>query len=122
MNWVLRIQADRIYRLYEKEKEVQVPFKVMDKMIQVFKDVAESKLNFEIRLGIRDAKPSELNLLMKHRFEGLMQGALRGGGAPVIAAANRFLELAEENALTLEEVEEGTYGYSEDRDQGREEQ
>jgi hypothetical protein len=80
-------------------------------MFQVLFDMIETYMNFEIKLGIRESRESEVMVLLKERFDGMMQGpAFAGdGGARIVAAAGTFLELAEKSAITLEEAMDGSY-------------
>ncbi len=111
IRWLVTVQTERVNSMLMREREAKYPVykKDGDSMVSTLGDLLQMGLKLEMDLGIRDQRPSEFNLLVKHRFDGVMQGTLQDGGHSVIAAADKFLALAEENSLTLEEAADGTY-------------
>jgi hypothetical protein len=108
LRWAIDIQTDRVATLVEKEKQA-LPFKFTDKSIEVLTRMLESYMKIQVDLGLLESKPQELSLDVRHRFQGLMQHSMRGGGAGVTSAMGKFLEMAEEQALTFELDNEGQY-------------
>jgi hypothetical protein len=70
--------------------------------------MVNSYLEIQIKLGIIDAKPSEVHLTLQHRFDGLLHHTVQPGTA-LVDWTDRFLERAEKEALTLKKGEDGEY-------------
>lgn len=107
LGWVIQRQTERLEILLEREKNA-LPFKFTDRTIEVLTKQLETYIKLQMELGVLDSKPSEVNLNVKHRFDGLMSNTVSGGSG-VVDAANRFLELAEKKALTLKLDKDGRY-------------
>lgn len=108
LGWLIEVQTDRVVALYEKEK-ASLPFKFTGKEVKTLAEMLETYIRLQIDLGLLDSKPSEYNLTIKHRFDGLLQNSLREDGVAMLDATNRFLELAEQKALTFKLSEDGSY-------------
>jgi len=108
LRWLIDTQTERVALLVEKEK-TSLPFRFTGKEVKYLGELLEMYVRFQIDLGLLDAKPAEFNLTVKHRFDGLLQNSLRGGGVSMIEATNKFLEMAEEKALTFKLTDDGAY-------------
>jgi len=117
LGWLIERQTERIAILLEREKTA-LPFKFTGDEIETLTSMIEKYMNLQIKLGVIDAKPPEVNLNVKHRFDGLMSGTIQGGTA-VLEAADKWLQKCEENALTLKIGDDGKYQLS--RDSAKEE-
>jgi len=106
--WAIQVQAERLETLVEREKKA-IPFKFTDKTVKTLGELLDTYLKYQIELGVLDAKPSEFNLNIKHKFEGIVQNALENSPHRFIDGMHKFLELAESKALTLVPDSEGTY-------------
>jgi hypothetical protein len=107
LGWLIERQTERIQLLLEREK-AESHMKFTDKSMEVLLDMLDRYLTLQVKLGVLDAKPPELNLNVKHRFDGLMQHTVQGGSA-VVEAADKLLELCEKEALTMQLNEDGEY-------------
>lgn len=99
LGWLIERQTERIELLLEREKNA-LPFQMTNKEIGTLTDMIEKYVQLQIKLGVIDAKPSEINLNIKHKFDALMSGTVQGGTA-VLETADKWLQKCEENALTL---------------------
>jgi len=104
---LIRIQMERVNELRDKEKS-SIPFKFTGKEIATLDGMLSEFLNMEMKLGLRDSKPSEYNVLMKHQFDGLL-GQFQDGGQKMLEMSQRFLGAVEEDALTLRINDDGSY-------------
>lgn len=104
---IIKLQHERVKELRVKEK-ASIPFKFTGKEIALLDAMLSEFLNMEIKLGLRDSKPSEYNILMKYQFEGLI-GQFQDGGQKMLEVSQKFLEAAEDEALTLAINDDGTY-------------
>lgn len=108
LRWLIQVQTERVESLREKEK-ASLPFKFTGKEVKILGELLDSYIKYQLELGLLDAKPSEHSITMKHRFEGLMGNALQGGGYALVDAAHKFLEMAEQKALTLQLGKDGAF-------------
>ena len=76
-------------------------------------------MTYAVELGLIDVKPKEWIVNLKAQFDGLLENVIRDDGSKMIEAANRFLELAEKEALTMKKVDEGKYEYDDDSGDGK---
>lgn len=106
--WLVDVQTDRVCLMLERERLTQ-PTRQTDRSMVALKESLVDYLRLAIELGIEDSKPPELHLKIKHRFEGLLQHAIQGDGSRMLSAADRFLELAEQNSLTMQMGDDGAY-------------
>lgn len=107
LRWLIDNQTDRVVTLIEKEKGA-LPFQFTDKSIELLGNLIDKYMSIQVKLGIVDVKPSELNLTVKGRFDGLMTHTVEGGQA-VITAADKWLEACEQASLTLVLDDKGKY-------------
>jgi hypothetical protein len=107
LRWLIEVQTERVISIIDREKKA-LPFKFTDRSIEVLKDMINNYLEIQIKLGIIDAKPPELHLTMKHRFDGLIQHTVQPGSA-LVDWTDKFLESAEKEALTLRLGSDGQY-------------
>jgi len=108
LRWLIEEQTDRIQVLREREKS-SIPFEITEKAVRNAKELLEVYLKFQIELGLLDSKPSEHNIEIMHRFDGLMANTFTDDGARLINAGTKFLELAEKRSLTLERKPDGSF-------------
>jgi hypothetical protein len=107
--WVIEKQLGRFEMSLERESTIKMPLKHTDVIVKrLFEGLAQF-VDHSIKLGLVDAKTPELSLKVKHLFDGVMKTIGDDSGQKVIAAGQRFLELAAENALTLVPDECGSY-------------
>lgn len=111
--WLISVQRERLEILLEKEKAT-IPFKFTDTTVKTLGEQIAKFIEFQIELGLLDAKPPELNLNLRHKFAGLMQHTIQPGGAAVLSATGRFLELLDDNSLTMKLAADGSYELQED--------
>lgn len=102
---LIHLQYDRVKDLRTKEK-ASMPFKFTGREVVALDNMLSEFLNMEIKLGLRDSKPSEYNVLMKYQFDGLI-GRFQDGGQKMLDVSQKFLEAAEKEALTLEVDDNG---------------
>jgi hypothetical protein len=107
LGWLIERQTERVLLLMDREKNA-LPFKFTGDEIETLSDMIEKYVKLQVTLGIVDTPPPEINLNVKHRFDGLLQHTVQGGTA-VIEAADRWLQKCEESALTLRRSEDGRY-------------
>ena len=62
----------------------------------------------QMKLGILEVKPSELNIHLRQRFEHIV-GKLDDGGVKMLEMAHNFLDIAEDECVTMKELPDGTY-------------
>jgi hypothetical protein len=105
--WAIECQTERVAILREREKNA-IPFKATEDAIRTLSDMLDRYTHLEIKLGTLDSKPSEINLNIKGRFDGLLQHTVQPGTA-VVEATDKWLSLCEKNALTLKLGEDGAY-------------
>ena len=98
--WLIEIQSERLAVYLEREKTL-MPLKQTSREIEVLQNLLEKYINIAIRLGLLHEKPSEFALTVKHKFDKFV-GALSDGGSRVVEAAEKFMELAEKNAIRME--------------------
>lgn len=111
---IIKIQHERVKDLRVKEKS-SIPFKFTGKEIALLDGMLSEFLNMEIKLGLRDSKPSEYNVIMKHQFDGLI-GKFQDGGQKMIEVSQKFLEAAEDKALMLSINDDGTYALEDSKE------
>jgi hypothetical protein len=107
LRWLIDKQTDRLEDLMSLEGPI--PFKQTERTVKELGILIENYMKIQMELGLVETKPSELHLLMHHRFHGLLEHTVKDGGQKMIEASNRLLEMAEQEALTLVEREDGTF-------------
>lgn len=118
MIWLASIQWERMVELREREKQVRLPMKQTDRAGKEFRETLKELLNVQIRLGILESKPEELHLLVKQKFDGMMQVIKdsSGGSQAMLTATRQLMEGLEEEAITLKVNEDGAYSVGGDSD------
>lgn len=112
MAWLIEMQTDRIESLMRREAK-SLPFKMTDASMSLLSDMLEKYVQLQIKLGVLDSKPSEYNFYIKNKFESIMQHSVTPGTAmPELCV--RWLKKCEENALTLTENADGSFGIAEE--------
>lgn len=106
--WLIERQTERFELSLALEQKTKMPMKHTDVVVKRLGELLNNYIEFAIRLGLIDAKPPELNLNVKHMFDGLV-GQLGDDGQRVISAGQRFLELAAENSVTMDLGKDGAY-------------
>lgn len=119
MAWLIDRQTERIELLIEREAK-SLPFKMTDNSMSLLLDMLEKYVQLQIKLGVLDSKPSEYNLYIKSKFEGILQHSLAPGTAmPEVAL--RWIKKCEESALLLTENTDGSFGVAGEADDEGEE-
>lgn len=108
MRWLIDVQTERIVAMATTEVRENVSFKSTDKSIGELRELLDTYMKWAVETGVYDAKPHELQVNFKHQFDGLV-GNLSNDGARLISAADKFLELAENAALTMVMDDTGKY-------------
>jgi hypothetical protein len=108
MRWMIRVQKERVQFMLERE-QLSLPGRGLERAQSNLLSMLDTYIKWEVELGVLDAKPSRLDITMKHRFDGILANTVHGDGARMLSAADRFLELAEKNSLTMELGEDGRY-------------
>ena len=112
----LTLWWERIQLIYTKEKKDNSFFKFADASLKGFTEACEKFVTQQMKLGLLESQPRRVQLDVSHNFQGLMAHTIREDKPKVLAAANRFMELAQENALTFEIGEDGNYHFLNDED------
>jgi hypothetical protein len=116
LRWLIEVQTERLELLYTREKTVQIPLKMTEKTVEVLGLLLEKLIKFEIDLGLRDARPQELELRVKHYFDRLLAGEeAAGGGNTMLIAANKLIEDLSKDSVLMTVYEDGAYAV-EDKD------
>ncbi len=100
LGWLITVQVERIEMLHDREKATKLPFKQTDIVAKVLGELLGQYVSLQVQLGLVRSVPAELNLEVKHKFEGMLQG-LGEDGARVADAIGRFLEFADANAVQM---------------------
>lgn len=106
--WLIEVQTDRVCLLVEREQEA-LPFKITGKEVQTLGNLLGDYMKLQMDLGLLETKPHEFNLNIKHKFAGLLQHSVQEGGDVMAQAAGKYIELAEQEALTFELGQDGAY-------------
>lgn len=114
MRWALDEQATRFALLREREDQLKMPLKMTEKTYKELREGLRDYLEIAIRLGILDAKPSEVSLTLKHTFQGLQDSVLTNDGLKMIEATNELVKRIEGDAVLLSIQEDGSYSVKED--------
>jgi len=109
LRWLIEIQSERIELYRSTEKKTNVPLKSTDRSVKILGELLNQYVCRCMELGLLDAPPSEFNLNVKHRFDGLMKHTVGDGGVAMIEATSTFLAEAEKSALTMEIGDDGRY-------------
>lgn len=106
--WLIEVQTDRVAVLCEREQEA-LPFKITGKEVMTLGKLLGDYMKLQMDLGLLETKPHEFNLNIKHKFAGLLQHSVQADGEVMAQAAGKYIELAEQEALTFELGEDGAY-------------
>uniref|UniRef100_A0A6M3M460 Uncharacterized protein n=1 Tax=viral metagenome TaxID=1070528 RepID=A0A6M3M460_9ZZZZ len=111
MSWAVQVQVERIRMRLEKEVTVGMPLADTDKGLELLRNLCDTYLSFQIKLGLLEAKAPDFEVSVKHRFEQLVGAAQQGsGGLPaMIEATDRLLTGLEKEVVPLELGEDGKY-------------
>jgi hypothetical protein len=106
---------DRIQDMLREEKESGTRYPYLARDVQGLASLRKAILKWEVShpdpLGRKESE--KIRSRMDRQFKGLLSN-LSDDGERVIRAAERFLQMAEEQALTLQKNEDGTYTAVED--------
>ena len=100
LGWVITVQEERIAMLFEREKASKLPFKHTDQTVKIFGELCGQYLSMQVQLGVVPTIPGELNMEVKHKFDGVL-GAVGSDGAKVVDALGKFLNWADQNAVKM---------------------
>lgn len=109
MNWVMNEQVERIAQLRAKEIGLGMPLKMTEQAVSNFGTLFSKVADVCFRLGLWDSKPSEFNLNFKHTLDGIFAKILRNDGVPMLEATSKFVEMAQEEFVSLEMTDDGSY-------------
>jgi len=109
--WLIERQTERFEMALGLEKKTKMPMKQTDVIVKRLVELLDKYLDFAIKLGLIDSKPPELNLNVKHMFDGLV-GQFGDDGQKVVTAGYRFLELASESSMLMTLGADGSYHLS----------
>lgn len=109
MNWVMNEQVERIAQLRAKEIGLGMPLKMTEQAVSNFGALFAKMSEVCFRLGLWDSKPSEFNLNFKHTLDGVFAKVLTNDGVPMLEATSKFRDKLEEECLTFELSEDGSY-------------
>ena len=84
-------------------------FRGTDSAVKILGEILGKFIQFEMDLGILDARAPELTLKLKHSFDGILRGVVKDDGARLIAATQKLLKSAEEDAVEMKITEDGKY-------------
>lgn len=112
MTKLIQLQMSRHVRLLKKEKEENTTDRHITRSAEVLSNMLNSFVDKQMKLGILDAKPNQLNVEVKSRFE-LLLGKLDDGGAKMLNMTHSFLDMAEPQCVVLEELSDGTFALKE---------
>lgn len=108
LSWLIGIQEERVEMLYNKEK-MSLPFKHTDGTVRTMLDLLREYVEMSIKLGVIDEMPKEFSVKVQHEFSKVLSTTVGTGGAKVVDALGRFLELAQEHSQKLVMDKEGVY-------------
>jgi len=109
--WLIQVQKWRIKQIVRIEKENKEFAKLADQAIAQQRENINAWMTHAEVLGLIDRKPNKWNFELKAQFDGILDTVVRDDGNKLIQAANRFLEMAKEKAITMKKVSEGEYEY-----------
>jgi|GEM_PF-3419593 len=125
LRWVINVQTERLELLRETEKNANLPLKMTEKTVEVLGNLLDKLIRYEIDLGLRDAKPSELNTSVKRYFDALIRkvdpegiDAGGSGGNVMVSAANKMLEEVSKDAVLLTINDDGGYSIADPKPSG----
>jgi len=84
-------------------------FRGTDSAVKILGEVLWKFIQLEMDLGILDARAPELTLKLKHSFDGILRRVATDDGARMIAATQKLLKSAEEDAVEMKITEDGKY-------------
>ena len=110
LRWMVDIQAERYALAVEKEKQVGgIQLKETNRTYKELREAVGLLVDAEIRLGVLDSKPAELNVAVKHTFDGVLQHTVGQDGTAMVSATQKFLEDAESMCLTMVLDDDGSF-------------
>jgi len=113
--WTISEEAERLSMWRRLEDVENSPISATEDTISELGKLLEKYINLQIKLGVLDSKPSEFNLNLKHTFDGIMRNTIKNNEISMVNAANKFAQLAEESAISLEQDKEGMWKMIEDK-------
>ena len=80
-----------------------------DSAVKILGEILGKFIQFEMDLGILDARTPELTLKLKHSFDGILRRVATDDGARMIAATEKLLKASEEDAVEMKVAEDGEF-------------
>lgn len=112
LGWTIKVQADRIRILHEKEKS-SIPFRFTDKSMQVMGQLLESYSRIQQDLGLVNSnRPPTLNLNVSAKFKDLISNNV-DDEEKITAALHEMAEQIDEHMVTLSVSDDGSYEFKE---------
>lgn len=109
LRWAILEHAERYAELRTKEGKLGMPLKMTNPAFKELVYGIDRYVRLQMDLGLRDSKPSEFNINLKHKFDGLLGNLLTGDGTPMLDATATFIDKLEEEVLSLELNADGSY-------------
>lgn len=112
---LFQMQKERIEKMMQEEKESGLRVTNMSREIQALTALTKSLMKakeFELLHGGHDPVKQRKLERMKYKFTNVMNTMLSGDNTGLLDGIKRFLELVEDNAVTLEVDSEGKYKVS----------
>ena len=100
LGWLITVQEERIAMLFTREKASNLPFKHTDNTIKIMGELLGNYVSLQVQLGVVPTVPDELNMNVKHKFDGVL-GAVGSDGAKVVDALGKFLNWADQHAVKM---------------------
>ena len=111
---ITRLQADRINKMMAEERETGVRYSNLSKELQSLSALTKSLIkakDFSMRHEgmdpIETKRRERMERRIDRRFKNLMSGMSEDGKSAMVEAADRFLQLCEEDALILHVDKDG---------------
>ena len=115
MLWAIELQTERIVDQRKLEVATGQPEKLGDKMVSVLGELCMNVVDMEVKTGLREVRPSETVLTIKHGFDRMIENS-QDDGKTFQKIGQEFLKLCEENKVPLKDDaipvklnEDGTY-------------
>lgn len=116
LRWAILEHAERYAELREKEGKLRMPLKMTNPAFKELVSGIERYVRLQMDLGLRDSKPSEFNINLKHKFDGILGNLLTGDGTPMLDATANFIDKLEEEVLSMELNSDGSYTITEGKE------
>ena len=107
LRWLIQEQKDRVEAYRGIEKKSLIPSTAANAVIRDLGDLLDKYIKIQMDLGLIETKEDKKDKEMRDRFMYILSDKVQNSGDNLIQAANKLLEAAENEAITIEvETEE----------------